>query len=69
MYVKADGARVTSFAPCLKAFAGGAEFGTAGGWTSSTQLTHQLENAWFQLLNLKCDILVSTFAFTVDPSA
>jgi len=29
MYTKPDGTRVTSFAPGLKAFAGGAEFGTA----------------------------------------
>ena len=29
-YVKPDGTRVTSFGPCLKKFAGGAEFGTVG---------------------------------------
>jgi hypothetical protein len=29
-----------------------------GGGASSTLLTHSLKAAWFQPLNLKCDILV-----------
>jgi hypothetical protein len=29
------------------------------------QLTHELESAWFQPLNLKCDFLVSKFALNV----
>jgi hypothetical protein len=43
--------------------AGGAGAGAATSAGGAAQDDTQLESAWFQLLNLKCDILVSKLAF------